>query len=883
VAEQRSLTGTYRLQMNAGCTFEQVRERVDYFSRLGVSHLYCSPIFAARRGSMHGYDVVDPTRINPEIGTERNLRALADDLHARGMGLLLDIVPNHMGIGAENPYWDDVLAHGERSRYARWFDIDWISRPLPSAMFGGKGHKLVLPVLGDELDRVLARGELSVRVREGAPPRIVYFDQSFPIDPASSPPELQLVSLDPEETGELAELYSGTAGSDRLRDLLETQHYRLTGWQRAASEINYRRFFDVNDLAALRMEDRDVFDETHALIVRLVREGIADGLRVDHVDGLRDPREYLERLRAATGPATIIMVEKILSAGETLPDDWPVQGTTGYEFLNDLEDALIEPEGYEEIERCYRHLRRLGPVAFSDIVAAAKASVLHGALGAEVDRLVALLRPIALAGDKRWDPAELAAGISSFIENLPVYRTYFDERTPVGDADRTVVETALSAVRERAAPSAEVAAFIADVLLDALSPIDAAARLAFIRALQQVSGPAAAKGVEDTALYVYVPLVSRNEVGGAPDRSLDDAVDRLHEGNRCRARRWPLALTATNTHDTKRSADVRARLDALTEVPHEWERAIRRWRRLNAKHRRTVKGRMAPDTNTEYLIYQTLIALWPPPRAGRRADDLPDRAWRDGARTRLVRYARKAAREAKVRTSWASPDTAYERALEHFAAAILEPAEDAPFLTDVARLVSRIAPAGAWNALSRVVVHLTAPGTPDVYQGDELWNLTLVDPDNRRPVDFEARATLLDTLGEGVSGAEENWMADPFDDRLKLFVTQRLLDLRRSRGDLFARGEYFRLNLRGARARHVVAFARHHDDACAVTLAPRLIARLIGADPVEWWSDTAVELPDVMAGRRWRSQIVPGELAATGSTLELGALFRALPMAVLVS
>ena len=883
--ERPELTATYRVQMNAGFTFAHARARVEYFARLGISHLYCSPILAARHGSMHGYDVVDPMRINAEIGTEPELRALVADLHARGMGLVLDIVPNHMGIGAANPYWDDVLAHGERSRYARWFDIDWSRHP-------GGHRKVVLPVLGDELDSVLGRGELSVRLHEerggGETPRVVYFDQSFPIEPASLPPELQLVTFDPEETSELAELFSGKAGRDRLRGLLAAQHYQLTSWKCAASEINYRRFFDVNDLVALRMHDPEVFRESHALMLRFVREGVVDGLRIDHIDGLRDPRGYLVQLREAVGSDVVILIEKILSPGEMLRTSWPVEGTTGYEFLNDLEDVYLDPAGYDEIERCYRRLRRLGTETFHDMVIEAKTQVLEGSLAAEVGRLAEHLAPMARAAGKSFRTDHLEAGIVAFVASLGVYRTYLDDRVPVEDADRTTVVAAANDARARCRDVADVVAFISDVLLGILSPIDADDRLRFTQRLQQLSGPAAAKGVEDTALYVYVPLVSRNEVGGAPDRPLDDAMGRLHRANGRRAETWPRALVCTDTHDTKRSADVRSRLDALTEVPQEWERAIRRWRRLNAKHRRTVKGRMAPDTNSEYLVYQTLVALWPPPRAGRRSDDLPDRAWREAARTRVSRYMRKAAREAKIRTSWVDPDAGYERALDDFVAAILEPREDAPFLTDVARLVSRVAPMAAWNALSRIVIHLTAPGTPDVYQGDELWNFTLVDPDNRRPVDYDARSTML---GSGTLAELEERLhdagathADPFDARLKLLVTQRLLELRRNHAHLFAHGGYHRLEVRGARAQHIVAFSRHDTGGRLVlTLAPRLICTLLPADPAAWWSDTVVELPRDLRGRHWHSQIVSGNITANDDTLALAPILRALPMAVLVS
>ena len=872
------LTATYRLQMNAGFTLEHARARVDYFARLGVSHLYLSPILAARRGSTHGYDVVDPTRINPELGTEDDLRALSRELHDRRMGLIVDIVPNHMGIGAENPYWDDLLTHGERSRFARWFDVAWTSRD-------GMRAKLVLPVLGDELERVLERGELSVELHEGATPRIVYRTHSFPVDPSSLPPDLQLAQVDPEETGELARSYAGTGGRDRLHALLAMQHYRLTDWRRGATEINYRRFFDVIDLAALRVEDAAVFDETHALILRLVREGIVDGLRVDHVDGLLDPCEYLNRLRAATSIDTPIVVEKILSHGEQLPADWPVQGTTGYEFLNDLEDVFHEPGGVAEIERFYRRLRRFGSTTFLDIARHGKTDVLNGSLRADVDRLAYLLARLARTQRKQWDHADIVSALIAFVAALPVYRTYVDARTPLSDWDRSVIERATRAAVANGAPPA-IVAFISDLLCGSYAPPTSAAnaeRFEFVQRLQQISAPAAAKGVEDTALYVYVPLTSRNEIGGGPDQPLEDAVGRLHQSNEYRADRWPLALLATNTHDTKRSADVRARLGALTELPHEWERAVRRWRRLNAKHRSTVHGRMAPDTNTEYLIYQILLALWPAPRPGRRTDDLPDRAWRSSAEERLSRYALKAAREAKTRTSWVEIDAAYERALTNFVSAILEPGEDAPFLSDVARLVARIAPIGARNALSRIVVHLTSPGTPDLYQGDEIWNYTLVDPDNRRHVDYDARSRALTDLRDLEHRLQTGQKADLFDYRLKLLVTQRLLDLRRSCEPLFTRGGYQRLTISGPRARHAVAFARTLEGRTSVSIASRLTGAVENGKEASWWRDTVIDLPVTLTQGPWRSQIIAGEIFPAGRALELGTVLEKLPVAVLVN
>lgn len=852
------LTATYRLQMNAGFTFADARRRVDYFARLGVSHLYLSPILAARKGSMHGYDVVDHTRINPELGSDADLRALAGDLRTRNMGLIVDIVPNHMGIGPENALWEDVLANGERSRYAKWFDITWNTR-------GSKDHKIVLPVLGDELDAVLARGELSVRVHERESPRVVYFQNSFPLDSATLPPELQLTTFDAEETGELVSLFSGREGQGRLRELLNAQHYRLVNWRRGSTEINYRRFFDVNDLVALRAEDDDVFRETHALTLRLVADGVLDGVRVDHIDGLRDPAAYLRKLRDALPAGAPIFVEKILSDGEQLRE-WPVEGTTGYEFMNDLEDVFIDPQGFDALEASYRRIRHMDrSTTFRELARSGKLATLNGPLRADVERLAALALPIVRGLGKRWSLGDLADAIAQLAASFSVYRTYIDGHRSIDDVDRSIIERAVNDARAHSPNTDERVTLIADVLLDAASGVDPSARLNFVQQVQQLTGPATAKGVEDTALYVYVPIVSRNEVGGAPDRTIHDAVARFHEGNRIRAEKWPLGLNATNTHDTKRSADVRARIDALTAMPGEWTRSVRRWRKLNARHRKTVNGRLAPDTNTEYLIYQILVSLWPPPRAGRRSDDLPDRTWRESARERLSRYALKAAREAKTRTNWTEPNAPYERALDEFIAGILEPSEDAPFLVDVSRFVSLIARAGAATSLARIALHLMSPGTPDIYQGDELWNFTLVDPDNRQPVDFDKREKLLDGLKSLLLPA------DLFDQKLKLLVTHRLLTLRRDLSELFRRGSYIPIAARGPGADHVVAFARTLGDQRVIVIARRLSseARFEG---------TSLELPPDLAGFSWRSRLIDGDPT---QTLELATLLSTIPVAVL--
>jgi (1->4)-alpha-D-glucan 1-alpha-D-glucosylmutase len=832
-----TLRASYRLQLNASFTLRDALNIVPQLDTLGVSHLYCAPMLAARPGSVHGYDVVDPTRLNPALGTNEDLRALAAELHGRGMGLMLDIVPNHMAAAPENPFWWDVLERGEASRYARWFDVDWA---------GNRSRKLLLPVLGDGRARVIQRGEIRVRVTESGT-WIEYFDKRFPLDPATLPEAIQLARWDPVAAAHAESLYEGEAGRQALESLLARQHYQLMHWRRAPHALNYRRFFDINDLVALRMEDPQVFAETHALVLSWVAEGIVDALRVDHIDGLRDPAAYLERLRRETSvrrdTPIPIFVEKILSPGETLRQSWPVAGTTGYEFLNDVEDLFVHPAGYASMESAYRGSRRATGPSFAAIARDGKLAVLAGPLHADVKRLSRLLAPMIVAARAGpWKPTDVDAGIRELIASLPVYRTYIT-RDRIDDEDVRVIEAAASDCARRVAGAVgEVARFVTDVLLDRV-PTAGEERMTFVGVFQQTSGPATAKGVEDTALYRYVPLASRNEVGGAPDRSLDDAVDRFHGGNAERARRWPSALLATNTHDTKRSADVRARIDVLSEIDRDWRRHVARWRRLNRRHRQLVDGKLAPDVAAEWLFYQTLIGIWPTLRAGRRADDLPDGDWLVEARKRLVVYMMKAVKEAKVRTSWTEPNEAFEAAVRSFVEGVVAQSPDAPFLGDVARAVHRIAPAASRNALARVLLHLTSPGTPDLYQGDELPTLSLVDPDNRRPVDYATRAQLLASLQDGEIDA-----AQP---HAKLAATARLLRLRRERPALFQQGTYEPIAITGERAEHLVAFHRSAGDDHLVTVACRLTTALTGRAGIDW-RDTALVIPHAIQGREMR-------------------------------
>ena len=873
----RPLTGTYRVQLHKDFPLARATALAGYLDRLGVSHLYASPMLTARPGSTHGYDVADPSAVNPELGGETARRALVAALREHRLGLVLDIVPNHMGIGPSNPYWMDVLAHGRGSKWAHLFDIDW---EAPGRDLRGK---VLLPVLGDDLDAVLSRGELTIAREADGTARLAYFDHRFPLSPDAEVPR------------------QAKPPAEEMRALLAKQHYLLSSWRRAPKEINYRRFFDVNELAAIRAEDPAVFDLAHAQPLAWVAAGELDALRIDHVDGLLDPRAYLERLRAAVDERTRsrqdgerpfpVFVEKILSPGEHLRREWPIQGTTGYEFLNDLEAVFIAPAGAARIEAVYRRMLRLRDprMDFHEIAFRGKLTILRGPLRADVDRLVRLLAPIA-----RRDPRgtglgrrELAEAVIALLAAMPVYRTYVDGRgRPTAD-DVALVTRALERATERESVAEPALSLVADVLLlrdqGTHNDADESERLRFVQRFQQTSGPATAKGVEDTALYVYYPLASRNEVGGEPDRDLADAVGTFHRGSAERRERWPLGLLCTNTHDTKRGADVRARIDVLSELPDDWLGAVARWRRMASSLRTRAGGRTMPDANTEYLAFQTLVGTWP---LGVAAGALPAADALKSLADRLHAYLLKATKEGKVRTSWTDPKEDFEKALESWVRGVLDPARSRELLLDVARFCARIERPGLWNALSRVLLHFATPGTPDLYQGDEQWHFVLVDPDNRRPVDYDAGQRALGRIeaAKDPAAAAALWrglVAAPEDGVVKLALTRALLHARRAEPALFREGDYRPLETSGAHAGRLVAFAREHEGRAAVAVAPRLTLGVSpdGAAPTgDRWGDTAVRLP---AGA-WRCALTGRRLEGASGEVRASVLLAELPVALLL-
>jgi (1->4)-alpha-D-glucan 1-alpha-D-glucosylmutase len=951
------ILSTYRLQLHAGFPLVRVRELIPYLHRLGVTHIHCSPILQARRGSTHGYDVADPTRLNPELGSEEDLAGLAAELKARDMGLVLDIVPNHMATSSENPAWEDVLMHGPASAYARWFDVEWRAAERELRF------RVLLPVLGDQRARVLQRNEISLGAQDGQI-RVQYYDHSFPLDPSTLPPVLERAfphcdrllpddefcrtlrqitdrlrriprrsnrrpaaisrrgEITTAELGRLRELCltvpeiaeaigaaagefgGGRNGPLRLRRLLDAQVYRLVYWRRAARELNYRRFFDVNDLIALHMEDPQVFAATHALVLEWKHRGWIDGFRIDHPDGLLDPLEYFQRLASAAFGASErrempIFAEKILSPGEWPRREWPVAGTTGYDFLNQTEGLFIRPEGYGFIEGEYRRIIRQ-PLEFSAIARLAKRRVLESALSAGVRRLAERL--LKLSAITRALPAvtvhALTVAIVETIASLPVYRTYVDSTRPVPEGeDRRLLEAALNDARQRGRAQADALDLLEAALLGSEGPLRQpdveGVRLRFVQRFQQLSGPATAKGIEDTAFYSYAPLLSRNEVGGGPETDLTRAVADFHAANCQRAAHWPGTMLAATTHDTKRTADVRSRLDVLSELAAEWADAVERWRALNRGHKRELEGQRAPDPNTVYHVLQAIVGVWPIGLHDAPTAELPDAGCIAGLRERLVEYSLKAAREAKLKTSWTDPDPEFEAALQHYVESVLTPDISHEFLADLSTFVRRIVRPGMWNALSRVLLHLTSPGIPDLYQGDELWNFALVDPDNRRPVQFDIRARLLKEVEAGPADAHEqrNWLTDLVDHvedgRLKLHLIRTVLHLRRHDPQLFLTGSYTPLHAEGPAGPQVIGFARQQNGRRAIVLVSRLLASWL-LDPdrpptsSEIWEGTYLPLPADWP-TDWRCTL-GGEVlrSAAGGALHMVDVFRTLPVALLL-
>jgi (1->4)-alpha-D-glucan 1-alpha-D-glucosylmutase len=927
---------TYRVQLDRDFGFAAVGGLVPYLARLGISHVYCSPFLRARAGSRHGYDIVDHNQLNPEIGSRDDFQKLAATLRQHGMGMLIDVVPNHMGVlGADNGWWMDVLENGPASVYADYFDIDWRVAAL--------SMRVLLPILGDHYGVVLERGELQLEFEpQSGNFRLHYHEHLLPIDPALYPRVLSRAAstlppaaleaeaadtfasvlaafghLPPRDTmdaalraerhrdkemhkanlarlvrehrplaaaiGQALTAFNGTSGEaatfDDLDSLLEAQAYRLAFWRVAAEEINYRRFFDINDLAALRVENAEVFDATHRLVLDLAARGQVDGFRIDHPDGLYDPAGYFRRLQeryaqlvGLPGAASAsegeppsrplyVVAEKIVASHEQLPLDWAVHGTTGYRFANLVNGLFIDGTAKARLERAWRAFVGAEAQDFEDVARESRRLVMATSLAGELSVLAAALLRLARA-DRRTRDFTLNAlrqALEAVVSNFPVYRTYIVDQP--SEQDRRYIDWAVARAR-RTSPAADtgVFAFVHSALLGQV-PLGAtdelrARYLLFARRLQQFTAPVMAKGVEDTAFYRHHRLASLNEVGGDPD-TVGITVSAFHGASRDRRQHWPHTMLTTSTHDTKRSADVRARLDVISEMPAAWRLMVRRWGRLNRRHRREIEGAPAPARNDEYLLYQTLVGTLP---VGLDEPELL------AYRQRIESYLLKAAREAKVRTSWIAPNSAYEAALSDFVGALLGRLESNAFLEDLRAAASTFAWFGALNSIAMSAIKLTSPGVPDLYQGEEMIELALVDPDSRRAVDYEVRRRELDRLQRSSDATDSSaqvrsLLESAVDGRAKLWTIWRVLQLRRERADLFDHGDYTAVKVTGVRSRHVVAYARRKDREVLWVVCGRLLASLgtgVGRLPVgDVWGDTLADasffpvhgrLTDVLSG-----------------------------------
>jgi (1->4)-alpha-D-glucan 1-alpha-D-glucosylmutase len=943
---------TYRLQFNSNFRFKDALPFLDYLRDLGVSHLYASPILASRHGSGHGYDVTDPTSINLDAGGARDLATLQSALEQRGLGLLLDLVPNHMAASSENRWWMDVLEFGPDSAFSSYFDIDWKS---PSRAVEGK---LLLPFLARPFGEVLNGGELKIGLQDGRF-FLHYGDQAFPVAPTSYAEILGHCQADTQlvlEAGSPAALewqgvlaiaqsfaygtaataqacserrtrfesmrerlkqvlavsavigtgvertlkcINGTPGDPasmcELEKILAGQHYRLAFWQAPSEAINYRRFFSITDLVGVRVEDPAVFDATHELAIRMAQNACFAGFRIDHIDGLRDPLGYLSRLRerlsvpggepASQPTEPYLIVEKILARDEQLPLDWPVQGTTGYDFMNFASRLFVDEQRVESLNDVY--VEWTGQrIDFADVVYEKKKLVMRTLFGVEMRALGRELGE--LARDDRYarelHPAELAEALVEVTACLPVYRTYI-QNLEVPEAARRVLGAAIEAAREsRPTLPARYFDFVADVVLLAAPeharPEQREARLAFVTRWQQFTGSVMAKGYEDTALYVYFPLSSLNEVGGDP-RVGGGGLKEFHEFAAARRANWPASMNATTTHDTKRSEDTRARISVLSEIPERWAECLRAWSRVNHRHSWGGDGAAVPDRNEEYLFYQTLVGTWP----------LSETDWASFV-PRLQDYFIKASREANVHTRWVAPNQGHESALRGFVARVLDRDGNPDFIASFESFHKCVAAYGMLNGLGQTLLKATCPGVPDCYQGSELWDLRLVDPDNRGLIDFAKRREALEQLTAGCKSREQidvECLLDRWrDGGVKMHVLARTLNARRRNPALFLEGSYEPLAVDGVQANRVVAFMRRRAKDWAISVFPRCLASVQG--PVmrgdcrrKFWENTQLVLPE-RAPRIWVNALAAdsSRLEVSRGRIELSETFEPFPLGLLL-
>lgn len=933
-------SATYRLQFNRQFTFDQARHIVDYLHDLGISDCYSSPYFEAAPDSTHGYDISNHNNFNPSIGTRADYNALVAELHRHEMGQIADFVPNHMGIASRNnKWWMDVLENGPASQFANYFDIDW--DPIKEEL----ENKVLLAVLGDQYGRVLERGELRLSYDGGAF-FLRYYDFTLPIAPCSYGhilhPALEILKpfYNPELFDELQSILNsidhlprptekdlakiqerslekevikrrldrlcrecpqlwegieqalheinGQPGDplsfDQLHHLLNAQMYRLSYWRVAAEEINFRRFFDINELAAIRVEIPEVFHDVHQLIFELLAEGSVTGLRIDHPDGLWNPREYFEAVQrrfaeikdlefTGDNPALYMVGEKILTGNERIPEEWLIHGTTGYDFTNQLIGVLIDPAAEKPITDTYFDYIDARP-RLEDVVYHQKRLVMHLALASDTKALASMLN--RLSERNRWyrdfTLSALTTAVREVIACFPVYRTYLAPDQPLGIEDQQAIVRAVArAKRRNPAIESSVFNFLRDNLLfqfpENIDDATTEEHYRFVMKFQQCTGPVMAKGLEDTAFYVYNRLVALNEVGGEPQR-FGIPPGEFHEHNLWRQQKWPHTMLCTSSHDTKRSEDTRARIAAISELPDMWRNALAAWKEANAPHKTSLDTERAPDENEEYLLYQTLIGTWPLHR--------PSEEEYQTYVSRIQDYMTKAIKEAKVNTSWIQPFEEWDNGVRDFTSKILDRENNRAFLDTFEILAEKTAQIGAMNALSQTLLKLTVPGVPDIYQGNEIWDFSLVDPDNRRSVNYDLRRHLLSQIKDQPNPTEylENWR----DGRIKLYLTRAILQFRRQFPDLFRKGDYLPLELTGTFKECGIAFQRRHRDHVMIVFAPRLTARVgfppLGSD----WGDTRLMLDETMPFRDILSGI---DVAPSNESLELSSTLTRLPLVLL--
>lgn len=954
-------SSTYRLQLNQYFTFQDAARIIPYLHDLGISDCYTSPYLQSSPGSLHGYDVVDPTRLNSEIGSPDDYQTFVQALSQQNMGHILDIVPNHMNIGGPwNAWWQDVLENGPNSHYADFFDINW--HPVKRELV----NKVLLPILGDQYGIVLERGEITLEYQDGLF-FFKYYEHQLPIDPRTfalilsfrieelieqqDPTQTDIQELqsihtavsnlpernerNPHHTAERSRekevikrrlstlmeeskliadflhenlrIFNGTPDHPQSFDLLDTllneQAYRLASWRVASEEINYRRFFDINQLAAIRVEHPEVFLQTHEFIFSLIKSGAVSGLRIDHVDGLYDPRKYLQQWQEwaqqelglpadSHGRALYIVVEKILGKGETLSEDWPIFGTTGYEFLGLINNLFIDSLHKRNLDSVYTRFAKT-PIPFEELVYQSKKLITSSSMASELNALGHQLNLLSEKNRKSRDFTlnSLTHALREIIACFPVYRSYVtpDPLETITDRDRAYIRLAvIQAKRKNPATNSLVFDFIQELLLK--SPTDHTHLQwsevhPFVMKFQQTTSPVTAKGVEDTACYQYNRLISLNEVGGEPSQ-FGTPISAFHERMRERQHLWPSSLSATSTHDTKRSEDVRARIHVLSEMPTEWKACIGRWHRLNKKKKARLDGQEVPSRNEEYLLYQTLIGAWP-------FAQLSSPEYED-FRQRMEQYMVKALKEAKTHSSWINPNETYEEAVCSYVRNILDPRQSSLFLGDFIAFQEHIARYGMYNALTQLVLKIAAPGIPDFYQGTELWDFSLVDPDNRRRVDYSHRQQLLTQLVSDEEKPSEDFfrtlLRNYTDGRIKLYTMRTLLNFRCQHPYLFQNGEYQPLETLGEKRHHLCAFQRTWENQTIVVVVPRLLHHVIpnSEEPAlgkSVWGDTKIVLPEQTSATRYRNTLTKETLSTEtfeeSQTLSTARIFNQLPIAMM--